>query len=253
VLPKPLQSHVPGPGRANEGRVRRPRRLSASSLVPMVLAVLAAVFSFEALQDRSAMYQVVVARTVITEGQLIGTQNTRFVEIHASDVAQERDLLTPAGLGQNWQAAVELRPGEALTLAEVTTRSSTRPLGEMSIPVPIDQAVGGALASGDQVDVIQADGAGGARYIAQGLRVLSVASAGPAGGVLGNSSGAFFIVVAVSKQVALRVSAAEGASGSAGGSSSIEVIRSNGENRTGYVSFHAAPSAPAGQSLAPKP
>ena len=47
---------------------RRLRRLTTGSVVPVVLAVLAGGFAFEALQDRSAMTNVVVASALVPAG-----------------------------------------------------------------------------------------------------------------------------------------------------------------------------------------
>lgn len=217
---RPRYTATPG----SSGR-RRPRRLSAGALLPVVLAVLAAVFAYEALQDRASMAEVVVARSSIPAGGAVTHFDTRIVEVHASDLSAARDLASPSQMNGGWVAAVGLQPGEPVTLDELSRISGSSGGEQMSIPVPEDQAVGGGLAAGDIVDVIEATQAGLTRYVARDLRVVSVAPSGSAGGVLGGSSGNFFVVVEVDKQTALELAAALAGSNTGAGAS-IDIIRS---------------------------
>lgn len=221
-------SHVKGTGREVAPRLAarpRRRRPAAGALLPTVLAVLAGVFAYQALQSRAAMTDVLVARTYIAAGQPVNAGNTRRVEVHASDAELDRGLVAPSQLADRFVATVDLPAGEPVTSAELATGGQGIGLGAMSLPVPEDQAVGGALAAGDLVDVIQTGAAAGAKYVAQDLRVLEVAPASSGLGALGATSGQFFVVVAVNRQVALALSAALAGNSNAGDASSLEVVR----------------------------
>lgn len=102
--------------------------------------------------------------------------------------------LLPAGsLGERWVASVAIHAGDAITRSEVIDPAAAgRGLGSMSIPVPQSHAEGGAIVAGDTVDVIAQSGSAqpadpaGIQYIAQGLKVLTVANT-RTGGVLATS------------------------------------------------------------------
>lgn len=221
------------------GRGPRPRRLTTGAVVPVLLAVLAGGFGYEALQDRSAMTSIVVARWAVPAGSPIDAADTRSVSVHATDTALTQGVLRPEGLGRGWVAAVPVRSGEPVTLSELRQQAAGAPLGEMSIAVPVAQAAGGRLGPGDLVDVIASDGSGGARYVAQGLRVVSVAPSSVATGVLGGGTAGYFIVVAVDKLAALELAAALGAAGSGGGEGQLQVVRSTGEPLTRLATYGA--------------
>jgi hypothetical protein len=76
--------------------------------------------------------------------------------------------------------------------------------------------------------VIGGSAAAGPEYIAKGLKVLGVANT-RVGGVLAGTSGDFYVVVAVDRATALRLSAALAASGGSSASAGIQVIRTTGE------------------------
>jgi Flp pilus assembly protein CpaB len=113
--------------------------------------------------------------------------------------------------------------------------------GEMSIAVPVQQAVGGSLTAGDYVDVIAANATGGAYYVAQGLRVVAVAPSSPSAGTLLGGSSGYYVVVAVGKQTALRIAAALGAQGQGG--NGLELVRSDDEAPTTETFYPNEPKA----------
>jgi hypothetical protein len=225
------------------GKRRRLQRFSAGSVVPLLLAVLAAGFCYAALQGRYAAQKILVASTYIAPGTAVGPSDTKVLTVHAGDHGLSRGLLSPGQLRPGLVAAVPLEPGEALTQSELQ-RASGRPLGEMSIAVPLQQAAGGRLAAGDLVDVI-ATSAAGAQYVAQGVRVLWAAPTSTSGSVLGGGTGTYFVVVAVGKLAALKIAAAIGAEGSGSSNGQIELVRSDGEPASSAV-YYAPPSPGAG-------
>ncbi len=226
------------PGRPRGRRVRS--RWTAGHVLPVVLAVLAAVFVLAGLRDRSATVKVPVAARAIPAGMEVDTADTRLVSAHRSDGILVGGLLSRAELGGGWVAAVNIGAGQAITRSEVTAAGRAGSgLGSMSIPVPVADADGGAIAVGDQVDVIEASG-GGASYVAAGLRVLAVAPA-QTSGVLGGASSSYYVTVAVDRATALRIAAAVGTGASTGTSSGgVEVVRSTGETGSPPAGYQSA-------------
>lgn len=240
----PTEGPVPGTVHVGAGpKLRSPRRLSSGSIVPILLAVLAAGFGYEALQDRSAMTSIVVSREAIPAGAALDAANTRAVRVHASDQEFTNGVLGPSQLAPGLVAAVALPSGEPITLSEVKEPATGPALGQMSVAVPLQQAAGGAIAPGDRVDVIAANGQGGANYVAQDLRVISVAPTSVGPGVLGGQATDYFIVVAVTKQDALKLAAALGAEGTVGGSGQVQVVLSTGERPTADVVYGSPSTA----------
>jgi Flp pilus assembly protein CpaB len=205
--------------------------------VPVALGVLAAGFTYEALQGRAAMTEIVVTRSELAAGTPIDAGDTRLVRVHSVDRSLLRGLVTPPQLGEGWVATVAIPAGEPVTSSEISMPAKGPVLGEMSIAVPVDQAVGGRLAPGDRVDVIAGNAAGGAHYVAQGLRIVAVSPSSGNGALLGASTN-YYVVVAVGKQTALRIAAAlaEGGAG-AGGAGGIELVRSSGEKQTAHIAY----------------
>lgn len=212
-------------------RLRSPARFSTASLIPVVLAVLAGTAAYGALAARSATTQVIVAARGIAVGTPVDLGDTRSVRVHASDLSLLRQVLSPGELSARWLAAVPLAAGEPITRSELKAAGSGPALGQMSIPVPVQDAVGGQLAPGDSVDVIIAGASGSSRYVAQGLTVVGVAPQASAG-AFGSGSGSYFVVVNVDKGTALRIAGAV-ASATGQGSESLEVVRSTAEARYG--------------------
>lgn len=230
-------------------RRRRPRRVTAGVAVPVVLGVLAAGFAYEALQSRSATTDVVVARSTVVAGAPVDSADTRAVKVRSEDRSLLRDMVPPSEMEEGWVAAVPIRAGEPVTSSELSRPAKGPRLGQMSIAVPVDEAVGGRLTTGDRVDVISSNAEGSAYYVAQGLEVLAVAQISPDGALLGSST-SYYVVVAVGKQTALHIAAALGAQAAGGsGAGGVELVRSSGEpatERTSY-SLPAASSAPSSQ------
>ena len=96
-------------------------------------------------------------------------------------------------------ATTAINAGQPIVGSETATGPAAGTgLGEISIPVPMAQAAGGALAVGDKVDVISAS-ASGATYVAEGLSVVATAPSS-AGGVLSTSTGGSWVAVAASRR-----------------------------------------------------
>ncbi len=189
------------------------------------------------------MTSIVVTNSMVPAGAPIDSRDTRAVRVHSSDTVLAQGLLTPSRLGNGWVTTVALRPGEPVTLSEVEKPSLVPALGQMSIAVPLPQAAGGRINAGDLVDVIAANGSGGAYYVAQDLRVLGVAPSSNTSGVLGGGTGSYFVVVAVDKQSALRIAAAVGAQAGGTAGENIDIVRSSGEGPTTQLRYGLLPPA----------
>jgi Flp pilus assembly protein CpaB len=204
-------------------------RVTWGHVLPVVLAVLAAVFAAVALGDRSSTVQVPVANGPIAAGAPVDRNDTHLVSVHAGDSSLRAGLLPAASLGEGWVAAVAINAGDPITRSEVAhAAAGGGGLGAMSIPVAVSHADGGAIVAGDRVDVIGGSAAAGPEYIAKGLKVLDVANT-RATGVLATSTGDYFVVVAVDRATALKLSAALAASGGSAASAGIQVVRTTGE------------------------
>jgi len=214
--------------RADRPRSRRPvgGRLSLGHVVPLALAVLAGVLVLAGLKDRSATESVAVATHSISAGQALTAADFRWVSVHRSDGSVVTGMINPSDAAGPWVAAVDIPSGAPVALSELTRSSPALGLGSMSIQVPPSHADGGALQPGDRVDVISA-ASGQAVYLATDLDVLAVDQT--QGGVLGSvQDSSYYVTVAVDRTTALRLAAALGAS-SAGGASTVELVRSTGE------------------------
>lgn len=229
--------------RALRGGRRLGSRWTVGHVAPVVLAVLAAVFVLAALRDRAAMVLVPVASAPIPAGAAVNAFDTRLVQVHRSDAALVSGLLPRGDLSAGWVAASRIDAGEPISRGALTHETAgASGLGSMSIPVPVDRADGGAIVAGDRVDVIVTSGSG-ASYVAQGLMVVGVAPS-KTSGVLAGATSDFYITVAVDRPTALRLTAALGTTGSAGG---LEVVRSTGETTSGAAGTYSPPTS-AGRS-----
>lgn len=207
-------------------------RVTLNHVVPVLLGIIAAVLVAVALNDRAATSQIAVATRSIAAGSPVDASDTRFIAVHSDDVALLQGVMPAAAMGHGWVATIPIANGNPITQSEVTHPAADGGLGSMSLPVPIANADGGQISAGDTVDVIANGGTGGAQYVAQNLRVLSVPAATSTSGVLSQTSTSdYYIVVAVDPDTALRLSnSLSMSSNSQNGASNISVVRTTGES-----------------------
>lgn len=217
----------------------RPRPFHAGHLLSLVLAVIAAVAVLAALQGQSATRSVPIAARSVAAGSEITAADLRVVTMQANDASMITGLLTP-GEVVGRTSTMPIVAGEPITQAET---SSSPPagsgLGEMSLAVPLTDADGGNIVTGDRVDVIVA-GPQTAAYAAQNVLVLSASSSSSAS-LLGVPGSNYFLTLAVGKATALRIATALASSGT----NSVQVVRADGEKPTqdGVLSITDAPGA----------
>ncbi|MGH9126213.1 MAG: hypothetical protein ACRDZ8_16035 [Acidimicrobiales bacterium] len=185
------------------------------------------------MSERGSTTTIPVAAHPIAVGATVNAGDTRIVTVHSSDTGVLSGILPVSSVGAGWVATVPIVAGDPITRSEVARAASgTQGLGAMSVPAAVADADGGQIVAGDLVDVISMNSTGGGpQYVAQGLRVLSVAPPSSSSGVLTTGNGDYYVVVAVDRPTALRVASAL-AAGSAGNSSGVLVVRTTGETPT---------------------
>lgn len=207
-------------------RRSRPRPFHAGHLLSVVLAVIAAVAVLAALEGQSATRSVPIAARSVAAGAELTAADVKTVTMRANDASMIAGLLTPQEvIGRT--SAVPIVAGEPITRAETADGPPIGSgLGEMSLAVPLTDADGGNIVTGDRVDVIVA-GPQTAVYAAQNVLVLSASSSSTAS-LLGVPGSNYFLTLAVGKATALRIATALASSGT----NSVQVVRTNGEKPT---------------------
>ena len=208
-------------GSPTPARRRLGRRLSATHVGIAVVVILAFVLNLLVLQDRSSTTLLAVADRALVTGTVIDRSSIRLVPVD-SDFEGISRLVTEdhlAGL-EGFVLARPIPEGGLLDLPALVRPGSESGLRSMSLPVSVEHAAGGSLATGDRVDVIAVvDGT--ARFVAVDLEVISASETGS--GAIGSIS-SYHVVVNVDADEALELAEAL-----AGGP--VEVLRATGADR----------------------
>jgi Flp pilus assembly protein CpaB len=222
---------------------RRPAsrsRLSFGHVVTLLAGLLATVLVFSVLRERDATFLATAAGAEIRAGTTVEATALRTVAVRVPADVRGR-LVVPAALDRfrGWIATRTLQPGELLSRGDLRPPAAPSALRAMSIPVEAAHAVGGALAAGDRLDVIEVDEGGQASYVVTGAEVLAVNR--PDSGVIGAAASSPSLTVAVDARQALHLAAAI-----RGGR--FELVRSTGAGQAGSGSASGtegtAPGAP---------
>lgn len=218
--PRVTPNGPPGPPR----RRRILSRLSFGHVVMVVSGLLAFLLTFSLLRAREQTFQVAVAARDIPTGTPVDAGSFRFTEVQVGEEVLAT-LLRPQDLDRlsGWVAATTIRAGDLVSRSDLRPSAAPGGLGAMSIPVEREHAVGGALAPGDRVDVIEVRD-GEARYLLRGAEVLAVGSK-DGGGFVEGSIGAFSVTIAVDPQAALDIARAVREAG-------VEIVRTTGMQAT---------------------
>ena len=202
----------------------RPRgvltRLSLGHVVMIVSGLLAFLLTFTLLRARDETARVAVAAEAIAAGATVTAESFRVVEVDVS--SEQLDTMIPAvelEAMSGWIAVNGLSHGEVAATSDFQPPASSSGLRAMSVPIAPEHAVGGAISSGDLVDVIAVrDGV--AEYLVQQARVLAVDSPNDSGGLV-DVRGSLTLTLEVDEATALALAGAlnDGA---------IEVVRSTG-------------------------
>lgn len=209
---------VPSADRLPVPRRRLGQRVSAGHVVMVVAALLAVLLNFSVLRARDDTVQVAVAARDIPAGATVPAGAIRYAAVRVDD-ALLATLVEPGDLADldGWVAAGPLTAGEPVRASDVRAPSAPRAQRAMSLPVPVQHAVGGALRPGDRIDVIEVrDGA--ASYVVTDAEVLDVAASEQRGIAALEQ---FSVTLAVDDRTALRLAAAVRAG-------TLDVVRSTG-------------------------
>lgn len=214
-------SRSPEVASMSSARRRSPRaRVSRAAALAWLAGTLAFVLSASVLRDRAEQVEVLVAASDIPAGAEITDTMLRRVRLDA-DSPLLASLVRSGGLTSGQLAADTIIEGAPIRTADLVEAGRGDGLRAMSIEVDRAHAVGGALAVGDRVDVIDAlDGR--ATFVVVDAEVIDLPAQSTGRGITGGSSGsAFFVVVRVDAAQALALAGAteEGR---------LQVIRSTG-------------------------
>ena len=200
-------------------RRRLSGRFSSGHVVMVTAGLLAAVLNYAVLRAQDDTVTVAVPAQPLAAGDRFEPGGVRFAEVGVGDDTAGR-LVTPAELADldGWIVATGVEAGDLLRRSDLRPPSAPDDRRAMSVPVPIDHAVGGELAPGDRVDVIAVRD-GEAAYVLTGAEVLAVGSPAPTRGLA--VGGGFFVTLAVDETAALRIATALHGQG-------LEIVRSTG-------------------------
>ncbi len=193
-------------------------RPSLSHILIALAAILAFALNFVALQDKSSTTLVAVADTPIAAGTVFSQDDIRLVPV-STEFAGLDSLLTEteALAAEGWIVDRPIDGGAIIESSAVVEPGAPSGLRSMSIPVSPEHAAGGAIRSGDRVDIISVSD-GQASYVVSDVGVIGIADeGGDAFGVAGD----YFIVVGVDAEQALALAEAMA-------SGSVELLRSTG-------------------------
>lgn len=193
-------------------------RWSRAHVGIVATGLLAGALNLAALHERDTSVSVLVAARALEPGARLEPGDLAIAQVGAATPLLE--ALLPAGdeRAQGWLVPHGLQAGEPVRLSDLRPPSWAGGHRAMSVPVEAEHAVGGALRSGDRVDVVGvADGR--ASWVVLGAEVLDVPDEDPQGGLGGVS--AYAVTIAVTEAQALRLALAlrEG---------QVEVVRSTG-------------------------
>lgn len=217
-----LRSRTAPPTPVSPPARRRPRigRVSRAAALTWLAAALAFVLSASVLRERAERVEVLVAARDIPAGTELTTSMVRSIELDA-DSPLAATLLLRGRLEPGMVVDGVLAEGSPIRTTDLVEGSGGDRLRSMSIQVDRAQAVGGDVAIGDLVDVIDVID-GSPTYVVAGVQVVDVATEGSSRGLSGGSGpGGFFVVVQVDARQALALAGAMEDGG-------IQVVRSTG-------------------------
>ena len=188
---------------------RRPRlsRFSSGHLLIALAAMTAVVANYAVLRAQDDTVRIAVVAAETAPGEVLSTRGVTFVDVRAGDALLD-SLVTVEDLARldGHVAATRLRPGEPLRRSDLQPPAAPDQQRAMSVPIAPEQAVGGRLAVGDRVDVIEVRD-GDAAYLVTAAEVLDVPDSELRAGLGGMR--AFSVTLAVDERTALRLALAQ--------------------------------------------
>jgi Flp pilus assembly protein CpaB len=170
-------------------------RLSSGHVLMIVAGLLGALLGLAALRSEPAGVDVVVAAHEIRGGEAVRRSDFRTERVQAPDRLL-RTLIRPRQLHalRGHVATSTVEAGEVVIRRELRPRAARGGLRSMSIPIDPARAVGGRLAVGDRVDVLNASDRE-VSIVVRDAEVLAVDAKGRGG--IGETSSPFTITIAV--------------------------------------------------------
>ena len=181
--------------------------MSTGHVVMVVSGLLGALLTLTALHAADHTTPILAAARDLPSGTVIDAQAVRVARVH-TDAATLATLIDSDQLAAiSGRVAVEDIPAGAL-LTRAALRSASEGLAPraMSFPIPRSRAVGGALDTGDRVDVLAVQrNTGRSSYVASNVEVLDFRSQDS--GPLQESDDAS-VTIAVDSAAAARIASA---------------------------------------------
>lgn len=149
-------------------------RVSTGHIVMVLAGLLGALLTLSVLRTADNTRPVYVAAREIVPGTVIDAHSLRIARIHADD----RVLASLFGVQsidelRGQVAVARVAAGALVTHDDVRSVAAGAAPRAMSFPIPISRAVGGALVSGDRVDVLAVrHNTGRSVYVATDVSVL---------------------------------------------------------------------------------
>jgi Flp pilus assembly protein CpaB len=173
----------------------------------IVAGLLGVVLTLSVLRAADEKRTVLVAAHDVVPGTVLARDAVRTARVDASDDVMA-SLYTPEELDalEGRVATSSIARGTLVTRAAVRARSAGEAARSMSFPIPRAHAMGGALDTGDRVDILSvATGSADAGYVMTDVEVLAVD--GGRGGPLGAPEDVI-VTIAVDSEGAVHLAAA---------------------------------------------
>jgi Flp pilus assembly protein CpaB len=179
----------------------------SSSWIIMVLSFLIAVVVYLFVTNtETEKVAVAVATKDLSAGAQLEAGDMRQIEV-TLDSPQLNRLVMWADRNQyvGYTVAGPIAEGDMITKAQARRQTTANGLDAMSVPIAKTRAVGGELAIGDRVDIID-NSVSPSAYAAQNVEIIAVKE-GASGGALAAAEG-FHLLVAVSPDQAISLAKA---------------------------------------------
>lgn len=198
---------APSPASPPPRRRSRLVRVSRAAALTWLAGTLAFVLSASVLRDRAERVEVMVATRDIPAGAELTAAMLRPVELDAGSPLATA-LLRRGRIEPGTVLDGAVTEGSPIRTSDLVKGSRADRLRSMSIQVDRAQAVGGDIAIGDLVDVIDVVD-GSPAYVVAGVQVIDVAPEGSSRGLSGSGRpGGFYVVVQVDAHQALALAGA---------------------------------------------
>lgn len=204
-------------------------RASGAQVLMVTAGIIAFIANLAVLRSTDDTVLVAVAAADITAGTRVDPdRHIAYLSVGVEGVGLA-PLVTGgevASLAAGKILTSSMREGDVFVESDLVPAATGDGLKVMSIPLRLENAVGGDIVAGDTIDVIAVT-AGVARYVVNDIEVIQVP--GERRGAF-STSGAFFVTVAVDDSQVLELSAAAA-------SSDVRIAKSTGAVSPGSTTF----------------